>query len=1113
MTSVLSTDSMQTVPAPMSVQGSAPVPPTNAAPVPPSPAPATIPTVSASKTPSTSAPAPPARSKPNKVHVPSACINCKKAHLACDISRPCKRCISVGKDDTCRDVEHKKRGRPKLVDKQVEIDSSAWGPQGKEPILSTAAAMSKNRAKGKYTKSANYKASRRGGTNVPPASNTASPNGTSMQGATGPHNPIHTPSTATPSPDTTSRTSTLHHDASTTSVSPPSYVDRTHHTQYARQDYSQIHPYPSSYDQRSGRPLDSPVREDKDPFYAHSHYGQPVTPQSPVVTLFLSVDLLCARASDESQTMWGYHPHDISNKSLRSIISSEDQGKVSHLQRVLKDALFAAVNPTDPRHLSQFPFIESTSPVFYQNRPGIMSSIAPGSTEVTDVVRVCYSNGGSDLYTMRVYIGGGLGTDLVRRMNIEHAYLVCVMTRYVNQRQQHQHQPHHYQQHQQAHPHHMTPRSSLDEPERIPPPVRTASHSSSRPSSLYLDDRSAAYATEGSRAYNDSNGSHMASSRISLPSLPNVFSSSPATSTALPSPRDSMPVNSPLTPNPTSEPVSMPSSSSAISASSLASSSSSSSSATATSVLAQTVSSASSTSTLHMTSRPASSLNSSYSSSSLPLLHTEPLHKARWLYEPGPIGGARDSPYSSQNSGTPNGHGVSSSSSGMGGDSSSNHHLYNNNSNTYGQGNSNSNSHHSSHQGSNRLPSLLSDPFGSFSAPMGGFGVSKYLSRAEPTPSFAPPTGRHMLPLPGSLPQQQSSSSATPARSLQRDLSSTPYGATFATQPPPAISSALKRPLADMADRQDHTRDIDSRHNDYGHHHQQQQQHSLATSSPSTSSSLSSSSIPPSSTSPTITSSNITESTTTSRTIALDLQVMPPDHPPVDMSKGAVCPIVHGERMKQQQQQPQPQQQPPVHAYSTPDSEAHSKIGPPSAACPWSIKSSQRNWSSKMNSMETDNDDSSRRRSSLEDHHHPNSSSSSPSNSNGGSGLSNGGATSGRNGGASTPYSGGSPPPSPHHHPYRPTSSTYTYPSQSHHRRSSGTITRPGAIGSSGSGSNGSTVGNHRYNFGSSSSPLHHCLSGACGVICRCHIEDEETRAAKAMEAARKRMSVHSLLC
>jgi hypothetical protein len=32
-----------------------------------------------------------------KAHVASACVNCKKAHLSCDVQRPCGRCIASGK--------------------------------------------------------------------------------------------------------------------------------------------------------------------------------------------------------------------------------------------------------------------------------------------------------------------------------------------------------------------------------------------------------------------------------------------------------------------------------------------------------------------------------------------------------------------------------------------------------------------------------------------------------------------------------------------------------------------------------------------------------------------------------------------------------------------------------------------------------------------------------------------------------------------------------------------------------------------------------------------------------------------------------------------------------
>lgn len=33
----------------------------------------------------------------SKAHVASACINCKRAHLSCDVQRPCTRCIASGK--------------------------------------------------------------------------------------------------------------------------------------------------------------------------------------------------------------------------------------------------------------------------------------------------------------------------------------------------------------------------------------------------------------------------------------------------------------------------------------------------------------------------------------------------------------------------------------------------------------------------------------------------------------------------------------------------------------------------------------------------------------------------------------------------------------------------------------------------------------------------------------------------------------------------------------------------------------------------------------------------------------------------------------------------------
>ncbi|KAL1303740.1 hypothetical protein AAFC00_007084 [Neodothiora populina] len=77
----------------------------------------------------------------SKTHVANACNNCKRAHLSCDVERPCNRCVQTGKADSCRDVPHKKRGRPRLREEghtkaqQLSSVVPLAVPVGSEPIL------------------------------------------------------------------------------------------------------------------------------------------------------------------------------------------------------------------------------------------------------------------------------------------------------------------------------------------------------------------------------------------------------------------------------------------------------------------------------------------------------------------------------------------------------------------------------------------------------------------------------------------------------------------------------------------------------------------------------------------------------------------------------------------------------------------------------------------------------------------------------------------------------------------------------------------------------------------------------------------------------------------
>src|SRR5205807_1146526 len=40
----------------------------------------------------------PRANRKTKAHVASACVNCKRKHLRCDESRPCRRCVQSGKE-------------------------------------------------------------------------------------------------------------------------------------------------------------------------------------------------------------------------------------------------------------------------------------------------------------------------------------------------------------------------------------------------------------------------------------------------------------------------------------------------------------------------------------------------------------------------------------------------------------------------------------------------------------------------------------------------------------------------------------------------------------------------------------------------------------------------------------------------------------------------------------------------------------------------------------------------------------------------------------------------------------------------------------------------------
>lgn len=69
-------------------------------------------------------PTPKRSSQPKRSQVPKACSNCRRMHAACDIERPCRRCVQGGLSDSCIDVPRKKR-----VSKKRKNEESVNPPQ------------------------------------------------------------------------------------------------------------------------------------------------------------------------------------------------------------------------------------------------------------------------------------------------------------------------------------------------------------------------------------------------------------------------------------------------------------------------------------------------------------------------------------------------------------------------------------------------------------------------------------------------------------------------------------------------------------------------------------------------------------------------------------------------------------------------------------------------------------------------------------------------------------------------------------------------------------------------------------------------------------------------
>ncbi|GAN04903.1 hypothetical protein MAM1_0076d04370 [Mucor ambiguus] len=372
-----------------------------------------------------------------KSHVPSACVNCKTAHLACDVSRPCKRCISLKKEDTCQDMQHKKRGRPKLREKRV-YSSNEYTYEILYGTIQEPAIMMKNTSRSIIPNQ-----------QAPPFKAKASSH--SQQ-----HHPIipSSPSNSTKRP---SIISFVHESFQP----PPPCPSPPKSIAAANLSISEINSTDQSAltidtvaaaiptVQLSSNPLTS------QPLFFNNHISSPAATYNPVLNpspspptsalaitasenqapssliIILSMEVCCAKVSDDTIKCWGYYPQELAHRSLYDFISNKDSDRLARLHRLLIDNAMNVIKSNQTNDAAPLPPTErTTSSLFSNTDQQHLSVIANGSRSFSDTIHIKKRSGEYELYKVIVYIGGGLGADLYDASTLSKQYIVAQFHRH-----------------------------------------------------------------------------------------------------------------------------------------------------------------------------------------------------------------------------------------------------------------------------------------------------------------------------------------------------------------------------------------------------------------------------------------------------------------------------------------------------------------------------------------------------------------------------------------------------------------------------------------------------------------------------------------------------------
>ncbi|KAG1048033.1 hypothetical protein G6F43_009555 [Rhizopus delemar] len=157
------------------------------------------------------------------------------------------------------------------------------------------------------------------------------------------------------------------------------------------------------------------------PELVHSTFSSTQSKEvSRMLTIFITLDLCCARASNESIDFLDLYPQELSQRSIYDFILPGEEEQVAKIHNHL-------LHNITRQHKIPTNVLCSSSDLFYSTPTKKLLDIANGSQTFKQTIKFRRKEREQEMNTS-FYLGGGLGADLLDATSLNRLYIVCVLS-------------------------------------------------------------------------------------------------------------------------------------------------------------------------------------------------------------------------------------------------------------------------------------------------------------------------------------------------------------------------------------------------------------------------------------------------------------------------------------------------------------------------------------------------------------------------------------------------------------------------------------------------------------------------------------------------------------